>query len=381
VNATAALAFARSDAYTHGGTISGAGGVSKVNAGVVTLTGNNSYSGNTGLFTGVLVADHANALGTGNITFNTLGGGGTLRYTAASAGTDWGSRIKSSSAAILLDTAGNNVNLAGIIDDSNVGGLVKSGTGTLTLGGANTYGGNTTVVAGTLNIPASGSLVFAIGGTGANNSLLGPGALSVDGQFIFDLATASTNNGDNWTIVGASLSKTYGSNFLVSGFNGSGGTWTLATNGVTYQFEQSTGVLSVSGATPVDNYATWLTNYPSLTGTDTLPTADPDGDGLANEVEFAFGGDPTVGTPALMTARLVGTNAVFNWIERTNGVSYEVQTSSLLTNGWSGPASVTISNSTNQNGVLLAPAYVRREFIVPATGKNFFRVLADTTGD
>ncbi len=179
-----ALAFARSDAYTHGGTISGAGGVSKVNAGVVTLTGNNSYSGNTGLFTGVLVADHANALGTGNITFNTLGGGGTLRYTAASAGTDWASRIKSSSAAIRLDTAGNNVNLAGIIDDSNVGGLVKSGTGTLTLGGANTYTGATTVGAGTLLIngsTASGSLLTVASGATLGGSGTIGGATTISG--------------------------------------------------------------------------------------------------------------------------------------------------------------------------------------------------------
>ena len=82
-----------------------------------------------------------------------------------------------------------------------------------------------------------------------------------------------------------------------------------------------------------------------------------------------------------MTARLVGTNSVFNWIERTNGVTYEVQTSSSLTNGWTGPAAVTISNSTNQNGVLLAPEYVRREFVVPATGKNFYRVSADSNGE
>jgi len=77
-----------------------------------------------------------------------------------------------------------------------------------------------------------------------------------------------------------------------------------------------------------------------------------------------------------MTVTAVGTNAVFNWVERTNGVIYEVQTSGNLTNGWTGPAAVTISNSTNQSGVLLAPEYVRREFVLPALGKNFYRVRA-----
>jgi autotransporter-associated beta strand protein len=151
----ATFAFARSNNYTHSGTISGAGALSKTAAGDVTLTASNSYSGTTGLFAGALVADHANALGTGNITFNALGGGGTLRYTAASAGTDWATRIVNSDAAIRLDTDGQNVNLAGVIASNNTGGLTKSGNGTLTLGGANAYTGATVVTGGVLNLNSS----------------------------------------------------------------------------------------------------------------------------------------------------------------------------------------------------------------------------------
>jgi autotransporter-associated beta strand protein len=153
VESGAVLAFARSDAYTHAGTISGAGNVTKVNAGDVTLTGSNSYSGATTLFDGSLVAGHASALGIGNITFS-LGGGntGTIRYTAASAGTDWASRLKNSTGTIRLDTDTNTVTLLGIIDSSNTNGLVKSGTGVLGLAGANAYAGTTTVSAGILGI-------------------------------------------------------------------------------------------------------------------------------------------------------------------------------------------------------------------------------------
>jgi fibronectin-binding autotransporter adhesin len=227
-----ALAFARSDAYTHGGTISGAGEVSKVSAGVVTLTGNNSYSGNTLLFEGALVADHANALGTGNITFTTSGGGGTLRYTTNSAGTDWASRIKNSSGTIRLDTAGNNVNLAGAIDSSNDNGLVKSGTGTLTLGGANTYAGSTTVANGRLVVNGSitnstvtvasnatlagsgtlGGLIVSSGGTiNPGNS---PGTLSVTGNAVWNAggnynwqihdATGTAGNPTGWDLLSVS---------------------------------------------------------------------------------------------------------------------------------------------------------------------------------
>jgi fibronectin-binding autotransporter adhesin len=188
----AALAFARSDAYTHGGTISGAGGVSKVNAGNVTLTGNNSYGGNTALFTGALVADNANALGSGTITFSAGGGNtGTIRYTAASAGTDWASRIVNSAAPIRLDTNGNNVSLAGAIASTNTNGLVKSGSGVLTLGGANAYTGVTNADAGGLII--NGSLASTglasvssgawIGGTG---SLAGGLTIASGGLFAFN---------------------------------------------------------------------------------------------------------------------------------------------------------------------------------------------------
>jgi fibronectin-binding autotransporter adhesin len=193
VSSGATLAFARSDAYAHGGTISGAGGVSKTAAGDVTLTGSNAYSGNTALFAGVLVADHANAIGTGNITFNAAGGGGTLRYTAASAGTDWATRIVNSNAAIRLDTNGSNVSLAGVIDSTNTNGLVKSGSGVLTLGGANTYTGTTTVSTGGLlvngSLATTGLATVAsgarIGGTGSLASGL---SILSGGLFVFNPA-------------------------------------------------------------------------------------------------------------------------------------------------------------------------------------------------
>jgi fibronectin-binding autotransporter adhesin len=174
----ATLAFARSNDYTHVGTISGAGGVSKTAAGTVTMTASNSYSGVTTLFTGALVAGHANALGTGNITFAPEGGNdGTLRYTAASAGTDWASRFKNSTGTIRLDTAGNNVNLAGTIDSSNTNGLVKSGAGTLTLGGANAYGGATTVSAGSLIVNGNQSGATGVLAVAANATLGGSGTI------------------------------------------------------------------------------------------------------------------------------------------------------------------------------------------------------------
>jgi fibronectin-binding autotransporter adhesin len=205
----AALAFARSNAYTHAGAISGLGNVSKVDAGVVTLTASNSYSGRTQLFGGVLVAGHADALGTGEITFSVLGNG-SVRYTAASAGTDWGTRLKNSTGTIRLDTGGNNVTLAGVIDSSNTNGLTKSGAGTLTLGGNNTYGGATTISAGSLIVNgnqsgATGVLSVAssatLGGSGTIGGATTISGVLAPGNSIGTLTVANDvtwNAGESW---------------------------------------------------------------------------------------------------------------------------------------------------------------------------------------
>jgi fibronectin-binding autotransporter adhesin len=194
------LGFGRSDDSTYGGNISGGGAMSKTGAGTVNLTGNNSgYSGTITLFSGAILAGNANSLGTGNIRFFT--GNGTLRYTAASAVTDWSSRIKNSNGAVRMDTNGNDVVLSGIIDATNTGGLIKLGSGALTLGGANTYTGATVVSNGSLLVngsTAAGSSVTVengaiLGGSGGINGIttVNSGGIIAPGNSIGQL-TVST---------------------------------------------------------------------------------------------------------------------------------------------------------------------------------------------
>jgi autotransporter-associated beta strand protein len=74
-----------------------------------------------------------------------------------------------------IDTASNSVILNGIIAGTNI---TKSGFGTLFIGGANTYSGNTTISAGTLQINAGGSVsnsATTLVGSG------GAGTLSISG--------------------------------------------------------------------------------------------------------------------------------------------------------------------------------------------------------
>ncbi|EBT7752144.1 AIDA autotransporter-like protein ShdA, partial [Salmonella enterica] len=108
--------------------ISGSGQVEKSGDDALTLSGANSYSGGTLISDGTLVATNVEALGTGNVTDN---------------------------ATLEMNTGGDFDNAI-----SGSGQVVKSGDETLTLSGANSYTGGTTISGGTLvasNVEALGS--------------------------------------------------------------------------------------------------------------------------------------------------------------------------------------------------------------------------------
>jgi autotransporter-associated beta strand protein len=363
-NAAATLTLSVGSAsYTYSGFLRDAASGTNANnlslvkngAGTQVLSGNTSYSGAT--------------------TIN----GGTLEFAAGVVNNNSAINVAGSSAIIRFSNDTNSVTRSNSI--SGLGALEKSGTGTLILSASNSYGGNTTVNNGVLRLATNGSLRFVIGGSGTNNQLRGSGTVQLEGRLFMDLAGASTNTNSSWTIVSNSLTTTYGTNFLVNGFSGSGGNWTNTTNGVNYVFAQSNGVLSVQSTNPVGNYSSWVaywTNlYPGFTNT--AGTDNPDGDPFDNNEEFAFDGNPTVGSPALLTAVKSGTNTVFNYVARKNppgGVTYQVQaTTNLAAGPWTN-ASVTVSNSANTDGLNIPADYERKEFIVPVPGQQFFRVQA-----
>jgi fibronectin-binding autotransporter adhesin len=70
------------------------------------------------------------------------------------------------------------------------------------------------------------------------------------------------------------------------------------------------------------------------------------------------GGNPTVGTGALLTATKVGTNAVFNFVackDPPGGASYQAQSSTNLATGSWNTNSVTVSSALNQSGLNVPP--------------------------
>jgi hypothetical protein len=94
---------------------------------------------------------------------------------------------------------------------------------------------------------------FSIGSNGINNAITAgsgkAGTLTLNGDFKFDLSGAGTTLGDSWTIIGSSLTTTYGSTFSVQNFTQdviSTNLWTSTSGGIDYQYDTTTGTLSVT---------------------------------------------------------------------------------------------------------------------------------------
>ncbi|ECE0829903.1 fibronectin-binding autotransporter adhesin ShdA [Salmonella enterica subsp. enterica] len=144
-------------------TLFGSGSLVKTGTGELTLSGDNTYSGGTTIDDGVLIADHADSLGTGAVANNGVlqVGEGELKNTL-----------------------------------SGTGSLVKIGTGELTLSGDNTYSSGTTIDDGVL-IAAN---VNALSGGDVDNS----GTLMLDANGAFELANITTHTGTTTALAAGS---------------------------------------------------------------------------------------------------------------------------------------------------------------------------------
>jgi autotransporter-associated beta strand protein len=161
------LAINRSNTLTLAGDISGSGDFQQNGTGTTILTGNNSYGGGTTISAGILQATTNNSVGTGPVTMN----GGAFKFGGANLNV--ANAFTLNAAGSTFDTNGNLATLSGVI--SGTGGLTKTGNGGLTLTNTNTYGGNTNVNAGTLQV--DGSLVNSHSFVNTGGTLAGIGTV------------------------------------------------------------------------------------------------------------------------------------------------------------------------------------------------------------
>jgi autotransporter-associated beta strand protein len=183
VSGTGTLSFDRSNPYTYAGNLSGALQVVQSGSGTTTLSSANTNSGATTIINGTLKAGSTSAFGgaTG-LSAVTINGSATLNLstfnnTIGSLSSSSTSSTVSigSGATLTIASPSANTTFAGVITGN--GGISLQGTGsTLTLEGANSYMGTTTINNGELEdwgatslAPASSVQIASSGSLGIND--------------------------------------------------------------------------------------------------------------------------------------------------------------------------------------------------------------------
>ncbi|EGL5448354.1 fibronectin-binding autotransporter adhesin ShdA [Salmonella enterica] len=299
-------------------TLSGSGSLVKTGTGELTLSGDNSYSGDTTITGGTLTADHADSLGTGVIANsgvlqvgegeleNTLSGSGALVKTGTGELTLSGDNTYSGGTTITGGTltADHADSLGtGVIANSGVlqvgegelenmlsgtGSLVKTGTGELTLSGDNTYSGGTTITGGTLTADHADSLgtgviansgVLQVGEGELENTLSGSGLLVKTGTGELTLSGDNSYSGDT-TITGGTLTADHADSLGTGDIDNSGvlqvgeGELENTLSGSGSLVKTGTGELTLSGdntysgGTTIDDGVLIATNVNALGGGD-----------------------------------------------------------------------------------------------------------------
>ncbi|HEX4347005.1 MAG TPA: autotransporter-associated beta strand repeat-containing protein, partial [Vicinamibacterales bacterium] len=179
------------------GAISGSGGLTKAGSGTLTLAGTIGYAGPTVIAGGSLRAGIANLFAPGSSL--SLGAGSTIDFGGFSQSleslTGFGT-LAMGGGSLTVGSGGSSSQFDGVI--TGAGGLVKNGSGTFVLTGANAYGGGTFVNGGVLqgntssipgNVVDNAAVVFDQGASGTYfGTISGSGAFGKAGAGALTLA-------------------------------------------------------------------------------------------------------------------------------------------------------------------------------------------------
>lgn len=367
-----------SSASIRGVVDNGGTSVSLIKAGTGGLsmgTGAFTYTGDTIVNQGILdnIANIPSGAGKGNLVVNSqgivalgLGATGTrtingLSNTTLGGGTVNNQKYTSTAATAFLDLGNNNATaiFSGVISGNFS--IIKSGTGTQTFSGNNTYTGATTVSAGTLSL---------VGGSQTSPITVNSGA-----TLGFEVGSPTTSS-STVTFDATSKVSVTGTPAAVTLMTASSisGTPVLdpAIPGFTLQITATELKLVSGGASP---YGTWAASY--LPTDVSNPAGDNDNDGLVNQQEFAYGLNPTSGASVNpIIVQLNKTAGTFSYQRRAGtGLTYKILKSATLAAGsWvedAGAVQVVIPSGENENVVVTLSG-------APLTGdKLFVRVAAE----
>ena len=118
-------------------------------------------------------------------------------------------------------------------------------------------------------------------------------------------------------------------------------------------------------------FDSWISGYPSLSGASATSTADPDGDGLNNAGEFAFGTSPISGASRAVTQTSVAGGIKISYLQRSD-VTYTVKSASDMAVGFTG----TVIPSKSSPQPTVPTGYEQYEATLTTGTKGFLKVEA-----
>jgi autotransporter-associated beta strand protein len=331
-------------------------------AGVLVVSNtSNSYTGATSIFRGVLRLGATNALPvtttldvdaanspTEPSVFDLAGFNQTVGQLTRSANSAGGSFITNSGASASTLTVNQSAtsSFSGILQDGvSALNLSKSGSGTLTLSGVNTFSGSTTVNAGILAVGHASALGSTVGSTTvvSGATLVLNDGITVTGESLSIAGTGNSSNGALQTATGASATWA-GDISAASGSRmggGVGGSLTVA------------GVISGSGSilfNRANNSTTVLQSVNTYTGTTQLFSNGGTGSRLVMGVDNAINAASTLGTinaPATVVSVLDLNGRVLTLAGLDSSTNHASGAFLQISNGAAGPSTLTVSGASN----------------------------------
>lgn len=137
-------------------------------------------------------------------------------------------------------------------------------------------------------------------------------------------------------------------------------------------------IITSAGVSEQTSYRSWLTTY-GLMVTNTNTVSDPDADGFSNVQEFAFGTSPLSRDAVVVSTATSGENFVISHYARASvgEASYALLSSTNLNAFW------TTNGGAAADGPVLPPppaGYVPKQWSIPMSGRQFFRIQASVPG-
>jgi fibronectin-binding autotransporter adhesin len=357
--------------------LTGSGSLTKTSAGILALTGANTFTGGVNLNSGTLSVGNASALGTGSLyaangtslDSTTSGTVANAQVYAGSIGFVGTNSLTTSGAVTLSNNAtvnvvANTLTLGGNVNGGSVS-LTKSGSGTLVFNGTTNYTGGTTIT--------GGSLVL-----GVSNALYTDGTLTISGGTL-SIGSGISQTLDTFTLTSGSLlgsgslsyyNFTFGTNSYVSPtvttkllFVTSGSSTTVAktlTGGNVGSIDGGTvAAFNVTGSTTANNLSgnSVTVSSGTLTVNGTLTTSASLSIGAGS---LTLGSSASLSTPLLSmgsssTVTLGGTSALNNVTKLEVGTSGSSSATLVLSAGTTTFGGGSLAQTVKGSGTISIP--------------------------